>query len=169
MRRPQYWLAVFAVLVLAGCQQGKSGEATHTATPETSGPKAAKPPAPAQTAAAEITTASGLKYQDLVVGNGPLAEDGMQVTVNYTGWLTDGTKFDSSLDPGSQPLPLVLGAGQVIRGWDEGLKGMRVGGKRKLTIPPDLAYGSKGAAGGVIPPNATLVFEVELLNAHKPQ
>jgi len=169
MRRPNHWLAALAVLALAGCQQGKSSEPAPASTPATNAPKAAAPATPAPAAAKEFTTPSGLKYQDLVVGNGPLAEDGMQVTVNYTGWLTDSTKFDSSLDPGRNPLPVILGAGQVIRGWDEGLKGMRVGGKRKLTIPPDLAYGSRGAAGGVIPPDATLVFEVELLSARKPQ
>ncbi|MGH9195707.1 MAG: FKBP-type peptidyl-prolyl cis-trans isomerase [Acidimicrobiia bacterium] len=105
---------------------------------------------------------NGLKYQDLTVGNGTLAETGKTASVHYTGWLTDGTKFDSSVDRG-QPFSFKLGAGQVIRGWDEGVKGMRVGGKRKLTIPPDLGYGAQGAAG-VIPPNATLVFDVELLS-----
>ncbi|MFM8559648.1 MAG: FKBP-type peptidyl-prolyl cis-trans isomerase, partial [bacterium] len=102
-----------------------------------------------------------LQYEDLVVGNGTMAEPGMNVSVHYTGWLTDGTKFDSSVDRG-QPFQFQLGAGQVIRGWDEGVKGMRIGGKRKLTIPSDMGYGARGA-GGVIPPNATLVFDVELL------
>ena len=105
---------------------------------------------------------NGLKYQDLTVGTGALAEGGMTASVHYTGWLTDGTKFDSSVDRG-QPFSFTLGRGQVIRGWDEGVQGMRVGGKRKLTIPPDLGYGANGA-GGVIPPNATLVFDVELLD-----
>jgi FKBP-type peptidyl-prolyl cis-trans isomerase len=104
---------------------------------------------------------SGLKYVDLKVGDGQIAAAGMTAQVHYTGWLTDGTKFDSSVDRG-QPFSFKLGEGQVIRGWDEGVKGMRVGGKRKLTIPPDLGYGQAGA-GGVIPPNATLIFEVELL------
>jgi FKBP-type peptidyl-prolyl cis-trans isomerase FkpA len=107
---------------------------------------------------------SGLKYQDIKVGDGPIAETGMTATVHYTGWLTDGTKFDSSLDR-NQPFSFRLGAGQVIRGWDEGVSGMRVGGKRKLTIPPDMGYGAAGA-GGVIPPNATLVFDVELKEVH---
>jgi FKBP-type peptidyl-prolyl cis-trans isomerase len=98
---------------------------------------------------------------DEVVGEGPAAKAGDKVTVDYTGWLTDGTKFDSSKDR-KQPYPFTLGAGQVISGWDMGVAGMKVGGKRKLTIPPDLGYGAEGA-GGVIPPNATLVFEVELL------
>jgi FKBP-type peptidyl-prolyl cis-trans isomerase len=85
----------------------------------------------------------------------------MRVRVHYTGWLTDGTKFDSSLDRG-QPFRFVLGEGQVVQGWDEGVEGMRVGGRRKLTIPPNLGYGEAGA-GGVIPPNATLIFEIELV------
>jgi FKBP-type peptidyl-prolyl cis-trans isomerase FkpA len=102
-----------------------------------------------------------LKIEDLVVGDGVEAKSGNAVSVHYTGWLTDGTKFDSSVDRG-QAFGFTLGQGQVIRGWDEGVAGMKVGGKRKLTIPPDLGYGSRGA-GGVIPPGATLVFEVELL------
>ena len=110
---------------------------------------------------ANVTTPSGLIYEDLAVGDGKTARTGSDVLVHYTGWLTDGTKFDSSLDRGD-PFGFPLGQGQVISGWDEGVEGMRVGGKRKLTIPPALGYGAYGA-GGVIPPNATLVFEVELL------
>ena len=109
----------------------------------------------------EKMTDSGLKYEDLVDGEGDLAASGQMVSVHYTGWLTDGTKFDSSVDR-NDPFSFPLGAGRVIRGWDEGVAGMKVGGKRKLTIPPQLGYGAQGA-GGVIPPNATLVFEVELL------
>jgi FKBP-type peptidyl-prolyl cis-trans isomerase FkpA len=105
---------------------------------------------------------AGLGVQDLVVGTGTQAASGQRVQVHYTGWLTDGKKFDSSLDRG-KPFEFKLGAGQVIRGWDQGVQGMKVGGKRKLTIPPDLGYGAKGVGGGLIPPNATLVFEVELL------
>ena len=110
---------------------------------------------------AEKITDSGLKYEDLVDGEGAGAAAGSTVRVHYTGWLTDGTKFDSSLDR-NDPFSFPLGGGRVIRGWDEGVQGMRIGGKRKLTIPPQLGYGAAGA-GGVIPPNATLVFEVELL------
>ncbi len=102
-----------------------------------------------------------LIIEDLSVGEGDEAVSGKRVTVHYTGWLTDGTKFDSSLDR-NDPFDFPLGRGHVIRGWDEGVAGMKVGGKRKLTIPPEMGYGARGA-GGVIPPNATLVFEVELL------
>ena len=108
-----------------------------------------------------ITTASGLIYEEITVGAGAAAASGQRVTVHYTGWLTNGTKFDSSKDR-NDPFEFHLGQGQVIAGWDEGVAGMKVGGTRKLTIPPALGYGARGA-GGVIPPNATLVFEVELL------
>ena len=110
---------------------------------------------------ATTTTPSGLIIDDIAVGSGAEASAGHEVTVHYTGWLTNGTKFDSSKDR-DDPFVFPLGGGRVIRGWDEGVQGMKVGGKRKLTIPPDLGYGARGA-GGVIPPNATLVFEVELL------
>jgi FKBP-type peptidyl-prolyl cis-trans isomerase FkpA len=110
---------------------------------------------------AEITTSSGLVYEDIREGEGAVAAAGQRVSVHYTGWLTNGTKFDSSKDR-NDPFDFPLGGGRVIRGWDEGVAGMKVGGVRKLTIPAELGYGSRGA-GGVIPPNATLVFEVELL------
>lgn len=107
------------------------------------------------------TTASGLVIEEIALGDGDGAQPGRAVSVHYTGWLTNGTKFDSSVDR-DEPFEFPLGRGYVIRGWDEGVAGMKVGGKRKLTIPPDLGYGPRGA-GGVIPPNATLVFEVQLL------
>ena len=102
-----------------------------------------------------------LVIEELAIGDGDEAVAGKTVDVHYTGWLTNGTKFDSSKDR-KQPFSFPLGAGRVIKGWDQGVAGMKVGGKRKLTIPPELGYGARGA-GGVIPPNATLVFEVELL------
>jgi peptidylprolyl isomerase len=115
-----------------------------------------------------VTTASGLQYVDEAVGSGATAEKGKEVSVHYTGWLFDagkkGKKFDSSRDRGT-PFEFDLGAGMVIAGWDEGVAGMKVGGKRTLTIPPGLGYGASGA-GGVIPPNATLIFDVELLGVH---
>ncbi|MBC7453425.1 MAG: FKBP-type peptidyl-prolyl cis-trans isomerase [Massilia sp.] len=113
-----------------------------------------------------ITTDSGLQYEDTIVGAGALAQAGQHVTVHYTGWLRNddgstGAKFDSSKDR-NDPFQFSLGAGQVIRGWDEGVQGMQVGGARRLTIPASLGYGARGA-GGAIPPNATLIFDVELL------
>lgn len=108
-----------------------------------------------------VTTSSGLIIEDVVVGDGETAKVGQQVSVHYTGWLTNGNKFDSSLDR-DEPFEFPLGKRWVIAGWDEGVQGMQVGGTRKLTIPPHLGYGAQGA-GGVIPPNATLVFEVQLL------
>ncbi len=165
-------IALSAALLLAGCQQGSktsssstetSTSATTTAPPKTTESTPMTPDAskPSAATADTVTTASGLKYVDEVRGDGPVAETGMNVSVHYTGWLTDGTKFDSSLDRG-QPFPFPLGGGQVIKGWDEGVKGMRVGGTRKLIIPSDLGYGPRGYPPG-IPPNSTLIFRVQLL------
>ena len=111
--------------------------------------------------AEQVTTASGLIYEDVEPGTGAAARSGQKAKVHYTGWLTSGQKFDSSKDR-NEPFEFMLGAGQVIRGWDEGVAGMKVGGKRRLTVPPSLGYGARGA-GGVIPPNAELIFDVELL------
>jgi FKBP-type peptidyl-prolyl cis-trans isomerase len=137
--------SIFAMLVLASTF-GWGGAMASSEQPST---------------AQEVTTSSGLKYVDQVVGTGDVAAVGKTASVHYTGWLENGKKFDSSVDRG-QPFSFPLGAGRVIKGWDEGVQGMKVGGKRKLTIPSDLGYGSRGA-GGVIPPNATLIFDVELL------
>ncbi|MCD6283435.1 FKBP-type peptidyl-prolyl cis-trans isomerase [bacterium] len=147
-----------------GLDAGAAGvEPTEEAAPEEAGEAAEETEAeePAAEEANIVTTDSGLQYEDLVVGDGQEAKSGDNVSVHYTGWLTDGTKFDSSVDRGT-PFTFHLGAGQVIKGWDEGVAGMKVGGKRKLTIPPELGYGDRGA-GPKIPPGATLVFEVELL------
>ena len=111
-----------------------------------------------------ITTKSGLMYEDKIIGDGKLAKAGDSVSVHYSGWLEDGTKFDSSKDR-NQAFRFNLGAGMVIKGWDEGVAGMKIGGTRKLTIPSELGYGSRGA-GRVIPPNATLIFEIELLGVN---
>ena len=174
-------VAVGVMLVMAGCPKPQpAGDAEvnpeQTAVPVPGEPTAdsvATPDTPADTVATDdpaetaeeatagmITTDSGLQYEDLVVGDGAEAVVGKTVYVHYTGWLEDGTKFDSSLDHGDK-FDFPLGGGRVIPGWDEGVQGMKVGGKRKLVIPSDLAYGAAGA-GGVIPPNATLTFEIEL-------
>ena len=116
---------------------------------------------PTKVSGAPQKTASGVEYWDLVEGSGETAVAGKQIKVHYTGWLTDGKKFDSSVDTG-HPFRFILGRGRVIKGWDEGLAGMKVGGKRQLRIPPELAYGARGF-GSTIPPNSTLIFEVELL------
>jgi FKBP-type peptidyl-prolyl cis-trans isomerase len=124
--------------------------------------KAAATTGPTKVTGEPTKTASGLEYWDVKVGTGAVAQTGQHVKVDYTGWLTNGKKFDSSVGSG-HPFELMLGAGQVIKGWDEGIVGMKVGGKRQLHIPPDLAYGAKGYPGA-IPPNATLIFDVQLLD-----
>jgi len=141
-------LLLSALAFAPACQKSKS--ATETA-PTTSAPAPAPAPNP---------PAGGLVVEEVKAGDGPVATTGKVVSVNYTGKLTDGTKFDSSYDRG-QPIEFPLGSGRVIKGWDQGLEGMKVGGKRKLTIPPQLGYGERGM--GPIPPNATLVFDVELM------
>lgn len=150
-------LAVVALVSLVGCSGAREVPAPASAPSEApQAQEATSASSPGKTA--DVTE---LKIEDVVVGKGAEAKSGNLVTVEYTGWLTDGTKFDSSLDSG-QPFEFTLGQGKVIQGWDQGVAGMKVGGKRKLTIPPALGYGAQGS-GGVIPPNATLVFDVELL------
>jgi FKBP-type peptidyl-prolyl cis-trans isomerase len=127
--------------------------------------KAAAKPAdagPTKVTGAPTKTASGLEYWDIKVGTGAVAQSGQHIKVDYTGWLTNGKKFDSSVGTG-KPFEVMLGAGQVIKGWDEGIAGMKVGGKRQLRIPPDLAYGAAGYST-LIPPNSTLIFDVKLLD-----
>jgi FKBP-type peptidyl-prolyl cis-trans isomerase len=148
IRTSALFAALAAAVLASACGNG-SGATTTT-------------PPPAQSISSQGV--GTLKIEDIVVGTGAEAKAGDTVTVDYTGWLTNGTKFDSSI--GKMPLVFVLGVGQVIKGWDQGVVGMKVGGKRTLTIPPDLAYGAQGAGNGVIPSNATLVFDVELLKAN---
>jgi len=170
-------LATFCVVLLVAQFTGTKGEAIAANLGETEPPIVAE----AQIAqAAEdlmeeepetltedvseetlVTTDSGLQYEDVVEGTGAMPQKGQRVTVHYTGTLENGTKFDSSRDR-NRPFSFTIGVGQVIKGWDEGVMSMRVGGQRKLVIPPELGYGARGA-GGVIPPNATLLFDVELL------
>lgn len=147
----------------------KTGASTAT-TSKTTSAAASKPAAPKTSSTVQwITTGSGLKYQDVLVGKGPQPKPGDDILVNYTGRFTDGKVFDSSLSPGRTPFELHLGRGDVIKGWDEGLATMHVGGKRKLIIPPGLAYGPGGypdprnPSKYIIPPNSTLTFDVELL------
>jgi FKBP-type peptidyl-prolyl cis-trans isomerase FkpA len=123
--------------------------------------------APSKVTGDGVKTESGLQYWDIVVGTGAVAKEGDRVRVHYTGWLTTGKKFDSSVDAG-RPFTFALGNGEVIRGWDEGIEGMKVGGKRQLHIPPELGYGEGGSPDGSIPSNSTLIFDVQLLSVEPP-
>jgi|SRR5579864_7748264 FKBP-type peptidyl-prolyl cis-trans isomerase FkpA len=142
---------VFLAVIFAAAQTAQKQTA---ARPNTN--------APTKVTGDGVKTPSGLQYWDITVGTGAEAKSGSHVKVHYTGWLTSGKKFDSSVDA-NQPFDFTVGAGDVIKGWDEGVAGMKVGGKRQLRIPPSLGYGASGTPGGPIPPNATLIFDVQLL------
>ena len=145
--------AIFSVILIAAVAFAQSGTTTKKAAPAASGPT--------KVTGDGVKTTSGLQYWDIKEGTGPEAHSGQAVTVHYTGWLTNGKKFDSSV--GSKPFPFTIGRGDVIKGWDEGVTGMKVGGKRQLRIPPNLAYGQRGYPG-VIPPDSTLIFDVQLIS-----
>jgi FKBP-type peptidyl-prolyl cis-trans isomerase len=147
-------VVVVAILALATAYAAAQGAAKKSATSNTT--------APTKVTGDGVKTPSGLIYWDIRVGNGATAKEASHVRVHYTGWLTTGKKFDSSVDAG-KPFDFTIGNGEVIKGWEEGVAGMRVGGKRQLRIPPSLGYGAEGTPGGPIPPNATLIFDVQLL------
>jgi peptidylprolyl isomerase len=171
MRNGILTILALAAFTFAACNSTKQPEqpaAPSEPAPQTTAPapqevpkEAAEVAKPAAPEPKMVTTPSGLKYQELAVGKGPMPKAGSRVMVHYTGWLTNGQKFDSSVDR-NQPFTFTLGRGEVIKGWDEGVATMHSGGKRKLIVPPSLGYGAKGF-DALIPPNATLVFEVELL------
>jgi len=149
--------SMLLLLLLSGAIVFAQTQPTHTVhkpRPAASGPT--------KVTGAGVTTPSGLQYWEIRVGTGATALRGQKVRVDYTGWLTNGKKFDSSVGSG-KPFEFTIGEGQVIKGWDEGIQGMKVGGKRQLRIPPDLGYGPTGTPGGPIPPNATLIFDVRLV------
>jgi FKBP-type peptidyl-prolyl cis-trans isomerase FkpA len=160
-------VAVAILMVVFGCGFVLS----QTASPAKKLPKLVvvhpNTKAPSKVTGDGVKTESGLQYWDIVVGTGAVAKEGDRVRVHYTGWLTTGKKFDSSVDAG-RPFTFALGNGEVIRGWDEGIEGMKVGGKRQLHIPPELGYGEGGSPDGAIPPNATLIFDVQVLSVQEP-
>jgi FKBP-type peptidyl-prolyl cis-trans isomerase FkpA len=148
------YVALIVVLVLTAGYVWAQSTTKKSAAPNTN--------APTKVTGDGVKTPSGLAYWDIRVGTGDVAKEGSRVRVHYTGWLTNGKKFDSSVDAG-QPFDFRIGNGEVIKGWEEGVAGMKFGGKRQLRIPPDLGYGTQGTPGGPIPPNATLIFDVQLL------
>ncbi|MGA9390662.1 MAG: FKBP-type peptidyl-prolyl cis-trans isomerase [Candidatus Sulfotelmatobacter sp.] len=150
----KYVAAIVTIVALAAVFLAAQTATRKTAAPNTN--------APTKVTGDGVKTPSGLVYWDIRVGNGEAAKEGSHVRVHYTGWLTDGKKFDSSVDAG-KPFDFTIGNGEVIKGWEEGVAGMKVGGKRQLRIPPALGYGAEGTPGGPIPPNATLIFDVQLL------
>jgi FKBP-type peptidyl-prolyl cis-trans isomerase len=152
-------LAILALAAFAFTQTAKKSTKIVRTRPNTK--------VPSKVIGDGVKTDSGLQYWDIAVGTGKVAKEGDGVRVHYTGWLTTGKKFDSSVDAG-RPFTFVLGNGEVIKGWDEGVAGMKVGGKRQLHIPPDLGYGDSGTPDGTIPPNSTLIFDVQLLSIQEP-
>lgn len=162
-------LTLLAALALAALLIAQAGKTTAPAVGKKAGDSkssntqasAKAPDGPTKVSGQPVTTPSGLKYWEIKKGDGATAVNGKKVQVHYTGWLADGKEFDSSLDLG-EPIEFVLGEGRVIKGWDEGVAGMKVGGKRQLHIPPELGYGTRGAPP-TIPPNATLIFDVQLV------
>jgi FKBP-type peptidyl-prolyl cis-trans isomerase len=152
-------ILVIAALPSVLAAQSGTQSTTHKSTTATTAKKPA-PAGPTKVAGDGTKTPSGLQYWDIKEGNGAAAQTGQTAKMHYTGWLTSGKKFDSSI--GSQPYAFKIGGGEVIKGWDEGVLGMKVGGKRQLRIPPNLAYGNKGYPG-VIPPDSTLIFDVQLM------
>jgi len=150
----KYVAAVAVLLALTAVFVVSQNATRKSTTPNTN--------APTKVTGDGVKTPSGLAYWDIRVGNGEVAKEGSHVRVHYTGWLATGKKFDSSVDAG-KPFDFTIGNGEVIKGWEEGVAGMRVGGKRQLRIPPALGYGAEGTPGGEIPPNATLIFDVQLL------
>lgn len=155
-------IAIVAIGAWLFMRKGSDTTGLYDASPSATPTSEVSPTVSATPGGEVIKTASGLQYQDLVVGTGATAKAGQTVSVNYVGTLTDGKKFDSSADHGG-PFEFKLGTGQVIKGWDEGVAGMKVGGKRILVVPANLAYGSQDVGNGLIPANSTLVFEVELV------
>lgn len=160
-------IAIVAVGAWLFMRKGNGGtaslyDASPSATPSQEASVSATPASSVAPAGPVVKTASGLQYQDEVVGTGSVAKTGQMVSVQYTGTLVSGKKFDSSYDR-NEPFSFQLGSGQVIKGWDEGVAGMKVGGKRKLIIPPTLGYGSQDVGNGLIPANSTLIFEVEVV------
>jgi FKBP-type peptidyl-prolyl cis-trans isomerase len=151
----RYFVLVFVVILALAAAFAVAQSAAKKAT-------APNTDAPTKVTGEGVKTPSGLIYWDIRVGNGQTAKEGSHVRVHYTGWLTTGKKFDSSVDAG-KPFDFTIGNGEVIKGWEEGVAGMRVGGKRQLRIPPSLGYGAEGTPGGPIPANATLIFDVQLL------
>jgi FKBP-type peptidyl-prolyl cis-trans isomerase len=165
MMRPFALLAFMALATLLIAQASKTtspaGKKTGDSKASNAQASAKTPAGPTKVSGQPVTTPSGLQYWEIKKGTGPTAVNGKTVQVHYTGWLANGKEFDSSLDLG-EPIEFVLGEGRVIKGWDEGIAGMKVGGKRQLRIPPELGYGTRGAPP-TIPPNATLIFDVQLV------